>query len=153
MGRHSTPKTFVRGTVIGLLAGVVVGMLVAPKSGKESRAVLKRQAGKLSGDTEDRLFDLDKHLSQQIDSLKDAAKELRGDAYEESHRMITRAEIMKQDLQDSIRKFGKKGGASSEQLMGDAKRLVREGSKVVSQLEKMTREAINKRTKGGDGEV
>ena len=153
MGRHSTPKTFVRGAVIGLLAGAVIGVLLAPKSGKESRAALKRQAGKFSGDTEDRLFDLDKHLSQQIDSLKDVAKELRGDAYEESHRMITRAEIMKQDLQDSIRKFSKDGGASSEQLLGDAKRLVREGSKVVSQLEKMTREAINKRTKGGDGEA
>ena len=153
MGRYSTPKTFVRGAVIGVLVGAVIGVLVAPKSGKESRAALKRQAGKFSGDAEDRLFDLDKHLSQQIDSLKDVAKELRGDAYEESHRMITRAEIMKQDLQDSIRKFGKDGGASSEQLLGDAKRLVREGSKVVSQLEKMTREAINKRSKGGDGEV
>ena len=40
-------RKFVLGALFGAVAGVVAGVLTAPKSGKETRADLKKKANKL----------------------------------------------------------------------------------------------------------
>ena len=42
---------FVVGLAVGVLTGAVAGMLMAPKSGKETRKVIKTRAGELGSRT------------------------------------------------------------------------------------------------------
>jgi gas vesicle protein len=46
------------GAVVGAVAGVIAGFLTAPKSGKETRADLKRKAGELKKEAEKRTKEL-----------------------------------------------------------------------------------------------
>lgn len=45
MGDKDTGSSFAIGFLIGALAGVAVGFLYAPKSGKETREMLREKAG------------------------------------------------------------------------------------------------------------
>jgi gas vesicle protein len=143
-------KGFIKGTLIGAVIGAVAALLLAPKSGKETQADLKRQAKKVVKDADERIVEMES-------DLKLAARELRGEAYEESQRLITRAEILKNDLQDSATRMSKPGHVSRPEAMGDAKRLVGEGSAVLQELERMTKHIMStssqssKRGKDGDG--
>lgn len=56
---------------IGLLVGGIVGLLLAPKAGKESRAQLKEFTGELSEKTQK----LAKDLGEKVISTKDALAE------------------------------------------------------------------------------
>ena len=47
----TTGNKFVVGLAVGALAGALTGMLLAPKSGKETRKVIKTRAGELGSRT------------------------------------------------------------------------------------------------------
>jgi len=71
------------GVIIGAAAGVVAGFLTAPKSGKETRADIKRKAHELKDDAADK-----------IDQAKDKAGELAekaGDVANDYKERTTRA--------------------------------------------------------------
>ncbi len=51
---------FALGAVIGAAAGLVAGMLTAPKAGKETRADIKAKAGELKADADSKLKDAKK---------------------------------------------------------------------------------------------
>jgi hypothetical protein len=93
-------------------------------------------------DADRRLAEMEVELEGHIDNLKVAAKELRGEAFEESQRLITRAEILKRDLQDSATSLTESGKDTSKDAMVDAKRLVGEGAAVMDELEKMTKHIV-----------
>lgn len=135
-------KGFVKGTFIGALLGGVAALLLAPKSGKETQADLKKTAKKVVRDADQRMVELESELEGRIDSLKLAARDLRGEAFEESQRLITRAEILKNDLQDSASRMAKTGQGVKDEAMTDAKRLVGEGAAVMSELERMTKKIM-----------
>lgn len=68
---HDAIKWISAGFGIGLLVGGIVGLLLAPKSGKESREQLKSFAGDLS----ERTRKLTKDLGDKVVSTKDALSE------------------------------------------------------------------------------
>jgi len=60
---------FVIGTILGAAAGVVAGVLTAPKSGQETREDLKAKAAELKEETA-RRAQATKDAKKPIDSLK-----------------------------------------------------------------------------------
>ena len=74
-----SPSNFVVGLGIGLGAGVFIGMLLAPKSGRETRQVIRNSAAEgeeyleeRGAELRDTLNDLIKAVSRQRDSLTTA---------------------------------------------------------------------------------
>jgi len=51
---------FALGAIVGAAAGVVAGVLTAPKAGKETRADIKAKAGELKADADNKLKDAKK---------------------------------------------------------------------------------------------
>lgn len=64
-------QKFLLGALSALLAGVAVGLLVAPKNGKETRDLIKNKAGDLGGTAKDKY---DKSL-EELAALADKLKE------------------------------------------------------------------------------
>ena len=77
----STQKVML-GTLTGVLAGIAIGLLVAPASGTETRqkiadtaGSLKKKWNKLIGATSDELDELKEVFEQEIAGLKDDVRE------------------------------------------------------------------------------
>ncbi|HSW90461.1 MAG TPA: YtxH domain-containing protein [Candidatus Saccharimonadales bacterium] len=51
---------FALGAIVGAAAGLVAGVLTAPKAGKETRADIKAKAGELKADADNKLKDAKK---------------------------------------------------------------------------------------------
>jgi gas vesicle protein len=74
----NTMNKILIGTLSGMVAGVAIGLLTAPASGKETREnlakqadKLKRKMNKLRHKAEDEMEGLEEVFSQEIDGLKD----------------------------------------------------------------------------------
>ncbi len=135
-------KSIFMATMVGLAAGLAVGILVAPRSGKETRAQLKRRGQKALDDVDTSIRQMGRDIKHQIDDLKDVAGELAEEAREESQDLIKRAEILKQDLATSASMLAKQTGETRDKAMSDAKRLMSEGAGVMSELERVTRHML-----------
>lgn len=79
---------FALGALIGAAAGVVAGLLTAPKSGKETQADLKEAAGRLETETKAKATKVKssidsgvkkatKEANEKIGETKEAAKDLK----------------------------------------------------------------------------
>ncbi|OGO41890.1 MAG: hypothetical protein A2137_05230 [Chloroflexi bacterium RBG_16_58_8] len=51
MGDRDSGSSFTIGFILGAIAGVAIGFLYAPKSGKETRAMLREKAGEVKEKT------------------------------------------------------------------------------------------------------
>ena len=69
-------RKFLLGAVVGATAGVVAGMLTAPKSGKETRADLKEKAQQLKSDASAKGDELRAKGGQVYHDTKKAARDL-----------------------------------------------------------------------------
>jgi len=135
-----------KGTLFGLIAGAVAGLLLAPKSGKETQADIKRKVKLTAGDFQGRLEKMGDEVTGRVDTLKEAAKDLRGEAKEESQELIKRAEVLKQDLRVSATNLSKRGVETKDSALKDVKLLINEGSAVMDELERVTRHLVNSAT-------
>lgn len=63
-------QRFILGTIIGAAAGVVAGVLTAPKSGKETRADIKNKAMELKDEAADHADKAKTKLDETVDSVK-----------------------------------------------------------------------------------
>jgi len=64
-------QKFLIGSIGALLTGIAIGLLVAPKSGKESRKLIKGKANDLSGNAKDKYEKSLEELSVLADKLKE----------------------------------------------------------------------------------
>jgi gas vesicle protein len=64
-------QKFLIGSLGALLSGIAIGLLLAPKSGKESRKLIKNKANDLSGTAKDTYEKSLEELSVLADKLKD----------------------------------------------------------------------------------
>jgi gas vesicle protein len=64
-------QKFLIGSVGALLTGIAIGLLVAPKSGKESRKLIKNRANDLSGTAKDKYEKSLDELTVLAEKLKD----------------------------------------------------------------------------------
>ena len=132
-------RTFFKGTLIGVVLGAVAGILLAPKSGKETQEDIKRKVRGTYEDIQKRLEKMSDEVGGRVDSLKEAAKELKGEAKEESQELIRRAEVLKQDLRVSATNLAKSGNQTKDVAVKEVKQLLGEGAAVMSELERVTR--------------
>ena len=88
---------FAIGALIGAAAGVVAGLLTAPKSGKETRADIKRKADELKGDATD-----------TAQKAKTKATEVAGDVREKAESYRDRAERAMKSAQKEFKEEAKK---------------------------------------------
>lgn len=90
------------GILIGAVAGVVTGLLTAPKSGKETRQDIKNKAGEVKGAAERKLKNAHKELDKLSADAKARAKTLQGKAKEEMNGYATKADDMKERVKRAI---------------------------------------------------
>ncbi len=135
-------KGIFKGLLIGGVIGSVAAILFAPKSGKETQEDIKRKARSMKHDVDVMLAETQRDLVGRIDNLKDVAKDLQGEARQESEGLISKAEILKSDLAKSASNITRVGGEAKEEIVSDAKRLVDEGSAVMAELERVTKKMI-----------
>ena len=131
-----------KGTFIGLIIGGIAGILFAPKSGKETQADIKRKIKETVYDIQKRLEKMTDEVSGRVDTLKEVAKDLRGEAKEESQELVKRAEVLKQDLRISATNLSKQGNAAKDATIKDVKLLLDEGSAVMDELERVTKRLL-----------
>lgn len=68
---------FALGAIIGAAAGIVAGVLTAPKAGKETRADLKERAMELKKEAGDKADDTKQHAMDVADDLREKAVDLK----------------------------------------------------------------------------
>lgn len=66
---------FALGAIIGTAAGLVAGMLTAPKAGKETRADIKAKAGELKADADKKLKDAKKTGEKTVNDGRHMAED------------------------------------------------------------------------------
>lgn len=132
--------SFAKGTIIGAAIGAVAALLLAPKSGKETQADIKRTVKGTYRDMHNKLENLSDELAGRVDHLKAAAGELKGEAKEESQELIRRAEILKQDMRIAAADMAKSGNNTKDTAVKNVKKLIGEGSDVMSELERVTKQ-------------
>lgn len=98
----STQRTLL-GALIGLAAGAAIGILLAPRSGKETREILRKKGTKAKDD-----------LNDLLDHGFERWKETRNKAAERAH-------ITKDELKDFLRFMAAEGADLKERLSSDAK--------------------------------
>jgi len=64
-------QKFLIGSIGALITGIAIGLLVAPKSGKESRKLIKHKANDLGGTAKDKYEKSFEELSVLADKLKE----------------------------------------------------------------------------------
>lgn len=135
--------SFTKGTIIGAGIGAIAALLLAPKSGKETQADIKRKVKGTYQDLHNKLEDLSDELAGRVDNLKVAAGDLKGEAKEESQDLIRKAEMLKQDMRIAASDMAKSGEKTKDTAMKNVKKLIGEGSDVMSELERVTKVLAN----------
>ena len=95
-------RRFGLGIIIGAIAGVVAGLLTAPKSGKETRDDIKNKAMDVNGVAERRLKDAHKELCVLSDEAKKKTVKLQGKASKELEELISKADALKDKIKIAI---------------------------------------------------
>lgn len=71
---------FALGAIIGAAAGVVAGILTAPKSGKETRADIKRKAGELKEEAAEQTERVKEQAGKVVSGARSTAEDYKGRA-------------------------------------------------------------------------
>ena len=93
---------FIKGGILGALLGAIAGILFAPKSGKETREDIKKQAGRAKSETEKQLKQLFQEVNEQVSSAKDKAQTLGSKARTEVDELVAAAQPLQAKLKELI---------------------------------------------------
>ena len=132
-------RNFWKGTLVGAAVGAVAGLLLAPKSGKETQADLRQAARGVVGDLDRRANEVWGDLTGRIDDLKEVAQDLTGEARQESQELIARAELLKRELRDSASKLAQGSVRVKDEVVSDVRLLVDQGSGLLVELERVAK--------------
>lgn len=101
--RNKKAKVAVTGVAVGTLAGVLGGLLFAPKSGKETRSDIKECSKKTVQTLNDKSVDLKENLNTQVSKGKENICEAKGKIkeYLASKRNSKTEEAVEENLLDA----------------------------------------------------
>jgi len=75
-------KKFALGAIVGVAAGVIAGMLTAPKAGRETRSDIRRKAADMkagASDTIDHVVDkAEEYMHRAEDAVRDVKRDVAG---------------------------------------------------------------------------
>lgn len=127
-------------TTVGLLAGTVIGILIAPRSGRETREMIKQKTQKSVEDMQAKIAEIRNKLAHKIEDLREISVELVGEAKTESQELIRRAEILKEDLKAVAIEFSESAGEAREAAGERMQMLASESKDVMHELSRTTRQ-------------
>ena len=78
---ENNTKSFFSGLIFGLTAGAVAGILLAPKSGEETREDIKKFAVDMGEKVSDKYEEAKAEVEKRIADLKKAGKKIDWDVY------------------------------------------------------------------------
>src|SRR5688572_1219204 len=84
-------QRFSVGLVVGAIVGVVAGLLTAPKSGKETRADIKRKAGEVKDQAVTKAKEVGTKAGKVADDARKTANKLSGEAVGKADEIRKRA--------------------------------------------------------------
>lgn len=119
------------GTALAAGAGYVAGILTAPKSGKETRKDIQKQAAKVRKQTELKLKELNSELAKLIATAKTKAKGAEASAKAELHRALERGVAAKEKAREIL--SGVHEGESGDK---DLQKAVADVNKAIDHLKK-----------------
>jgi len=76
-------KSFLKGAVLGAIGGAISGILLAPKSGKQTREDIKKLAEDLGDKAEEVYLNAQKKLKTKIENIKKAGEQIDEEKYKE----------------------------------------------------------------------
>lgn len=136
---NGTGKKVVVGTLLGLGLGYAAGILTAPKSGKETRADLKRASEKTIAEVEKQLKRVYADLDGALDDARTKAKALSEKGKEEFAVLYAKAEDAKLKVRDLIRAV-RNGNAEDPALQAAVDQAVQAKNNLITYLKKNTKE-------------
>lgn len=125
----SSTKRWAMGGIVAALAGYLLGILTAPKSGKETRKDIQNATLKAKAAAERKLKSLHSELNDLISQGTAKAKQLQNKAKEEMVAAVGKAQIAKEKVRTVLSAMHE-GGADDT----DLDKAVNEASKAVSHL-------------------
>lgn len=138
----SKDNSFLKGAFWGVLIGGASALLLAPKSGEETKTEIINGTKNAGRQLKKLLNDLEDYLGGQIDHLRDVAQDLRGEVGRDSQQLIERAQVLKADIGESSSSLARSTGEIGHAAMSDIKRLVSEGNQVIEELERVTKQLL-----------
>lgn len=120
---------FLKGTLLGAVAAGIGALLLAPKSGKETREDIHQSFN----DVKDR-------LNKGLDDIKEASVRVKEDSVAETRALIRRAEKLRQDLNATALKLSSVSDDTKHEVTEQASALITEGQAMVEELETLGRE-------------
>jgi gas vesicle protein len=100
--RKSITAKVAIGTGVGLVLGVIAGILIAPKSGKEMRANLGKAGQTALKRTEKQLKSAHEELSKIIAKAQSTAKKVSGRSKENFSSLVEKAKVAKNNVAEII---------------------------------------------------
>lgn len=115
----STSKTLL-GALVGLTAGAAIGILLAPRSGKETRKLIKKKGQEAQG-----------NLNELLDQGYNQWKKVR-------NQVVDRANMTKHDIKDFLQFMSAEGSDLKDRIKDD----VKSSASDVSSASKRTAEKV-----------
>ena len=136
----NTAQKVLTGTIVGLMAGTIVGILIAPRSGRETREILRKRGQDTLETLQDKLAGIRFKLSNKIEDLREISVELTGELKAQSQELIRRAEVLRDDLKAAAIEFGEATGEAQAAAADRIELLMRDAKAVSHELSRATRE-------------
>lgn len=90
------------GAALAAGLGYAVGLLTAPKSGRETRKELKKAAQKAKTEAEKNLKKAQTELTELLDEINDKAKKSTGKAKDELEKLTEQAKVVRQKTRELL---------------------------------------------------
>lgn len=131
MSKNNAGKYAVGAVVMGLV-GYAIGILTAPKSGKETRQDIKEGASRIASDLEKRLKKVHSELGTVIENAKVVLSEKSGRAKEELEKALAVAKDKQQKIKVLITALRESGATDDPEL----EKALKEANSALSHLKK-----------------
>jgi gas vesicle protein len=133
-------KNVMVATAVGVLAGTVLGILIAPRSGRETRDLIKERTQRSVEDMQAKLAEIRYKLANKIEDLRELSHELVGEAKVQSQELIRRAEILKADLKATAVELSESVGEARDAAVIRMRQLTNESNDVMRELNRTSKE-------------
>lgn len=137
-------KGFLVGSLLGAVTGAVAGLLLAPKSGEETRADIIKAVHKGNTELAKATHTAQKELGKRADELKKVIQDLGGKLDGDAKELLVQAQQYKADLVKKTAEIVASGKELSESANKDARKLIDDGMKLAGQLDKIIQKNANK---------
>jgi len=95
-------KKFALGAAVAAVGGYVAGVLTAPKSGKETRADIRKAASESMSEAEKQLKSLHTQMNDLLDQAKEQAEQLKGRTRHEYDTLIEKTQAAKERTRELL---------------------------------------------------